>query len=74
MSITPIIVLMELLGQSVGRDQGRTKRGKIHEGGEDDDPEVRGIDDVTAIELEEQLELDLWMSESGENANQKAVG
>ena len=35
----------------------RTKRGKVHEAGEGDDPEVRGVDNVATIELEES-ELD----------------
>ena len=34
-----------------------TQRAKIHEAREGDDPEVRGIDYVTTIELEEALAL-----------------
>ena len=57
MSMIPIAVLT-LLAQSVAgvwRNQIRTKRSKIHEAGEGDDPEVRGIDNVATIELGEQL-------------------
>ena len=38
----------------------RTNRGKVHEKGECNGPEVRGIDHVATIKLVEKLELDTW--------------
>ena len=40
-----------------------TYRAEVYETGEDDDPEVHGVDNVAAIELGEELGLDTWVSE-----------
>ena len=42
----------------------RTQRSKVHEAGESDSPEVRGVDDIATVELAEPA-LDAWMSERG---------
>jgi len=37
---------------SLYRTQERTQRGEEHEAGEDDDPEVHGVDNVATIKLD----------------------
>ena len=63
MTMTPVAALM-MLAQGVAVDlrgtQMHTQRTKVHEAGEGDDPEVRGEDYVTTIELREEPGLDPW--------------
>ena len=42
------------------RTRTRTNRGKVHETGEGDDPEVRGVDCVATIELVTEPSSDAW--------------
>ena len=53
----------------------RTKRGKVHEAGEGDGPEVHGVDNIATIELDER-ELDTWMGEriTKRGTDQKTIG
>ena len=57
------------------RTQMRTKRAKVHEAGEGDDPEALGIYNVTTVKLEERTS-DTWMSERsiGRGTDQKTIG
>ena len=36
-----------------------TQRGEVQEAGEDDSPEVGGVDDVTSVDLEAEQPLDI---------------
>ena len=53
----------------------RTERGKVHEAGEGDGPEVHGVDNIATIELDER-ELDTWMGEriTKRGTDQKTIG
>ena len=53
-----------------------TYRAEVYETGEDDDPEVHGVDNVAAIELGEELGLNTWASERmiKWRADQKTIG
>ena len=53
----------------------RTKRAKVHEVGEGNDPEALGIDNITTIKLEERTS-DTWMSERsiGRGTDQETIG
>jgi len=57
------------------RTKLRTHRGKEHEEGEGDDPEVHGVNYVATIKLEESV-LDVWASKYyiEQRTNHKAVG
>ena len=51
----PIPILLTLvLSVATGswRTQVRTYRAEVHEAGEDDDPEVLGVDEVATMELQ----------------------
>ena len=63
------------LAASSRRTKMRTQRTKVHQAGESNDPEVPGVYNIAAVELEE-LVLDIWASKRGigQMANQKAVG
>ena len=54
----------------------RTQGAKVHNAGDGDGPEVHGVDEVTTIELSEELALDTWMSGHSvkERTNQKTIG
>ena len=41
----------------------RTRRAKVHETGDGDDPEVLGVDKIATVELGEMVVLDTWMGE-----------
>ena len=60
---------------AAAKTQIRTKRGKVHEAGECDGPEVHGVDYVAKIKLE-KLALDTWVNERGtkKRTDQKASG
>ena len=52
----------------------RTYRAEKHEGGEDNDPEVRGVEEVAAIELEDPT-LGTWTNDYDveQKTNQKTI-
>ena len=54
----------------------RTRRAKVHETGDGDDPEVLGVDKIATVELGEMVVLDTWMGERNikRRADQKAIG
>ena len=54
----------------------RTRRAKVHETGDGDDPEVLGVDKIATVELGEVVVLDTWMGERNikRRADQKAIG
>jgi len=57
MSMMPVAVSTAPLAQSatdVWKNRARTQGAEIHKEGEGNDPEIHGIDNVAAIELEEQ--------------------
>ena len=57
--------LVRRIVAGVSKGGMRTKRGKVHEAGKGDSPEVCGVDDVTTIDLGAEWTLDTWESEHG---------
>ena len=53
----------------------RTQRGKVHEAGEDDNPEVCGVDNVTTVDLGAEQVLDIRASRRGikQRTDQKTI-
>ena len=53
----------------------RTKRGKVHEAGKDDSPEVCGVDNVATVDLGVEQTLGTQASEHGikQRTNQKTI-
>ena len=51
--IARLTTLARTVVASPSRTKIRTQRAKVHKAGEDDDPEVLRVDDITTIELEE---------------------
>jgi len=57
------------------KDRMRTQRGKVHEAGKGDGPEVRGVDNVATKDLGPEWVLDTWAGGYGikQRTNQKTV-
>ena len=74
--IATFMILAESTAAGLQRTRTRTHRAEVHEEGEGDDPTVHGIDDVTAIQLEEEPTLDTQTSERNieQWTDQKTIG
>lgn len=76
------ITMSPTLALRIASDRGEietpTERGKVHEAGEGDSPEVRGVDYVATIDLGRNgcKMLDAWVSERGTRlrTDQETIG
>jgi len=53
----------------------RTQRGKVHEAGKGDSPEICGVDNVATVDLGAEQALDIQVSMSGtkQRTNKKTI-
>ena len=74
--VTILSTLVPSVAASPWRAQMRTYRAEVHKEGEDDSPEVPGVNNVATIELGRELALDSRMSgrRFKQRTDQKTIG
>jgi len=75
MPIPTLVGLVRRTAAGVGKGGMRTQRGKVHEAGKGDSPEVCAIDDIATVDLGVEQVLDTRASERGvkQKTNQKTI-
>ena len=75
MPIATLVMLAQSVATDLWRTQMRTYRAKVHEAGEDDDPDVLGVDNIATVKLRESV-LGALMAERSvkRRTDQKTIG